>query len=73
LEALCQAWSLESVFFTVQDLKSVHDQFEKSEWVIKTLGIGSVAGPSAWLISKGNMIHQGRKMKGSTFALGRII
>jgi len=73
LEALCQAWSLESVFFTVQDLESVHDRFEKSEWVLKTLGIGSVAGPSAWLTSKGNMIHYGCKMKGSTFALGRIV
>ncbi|MDF1617649.1 cobalt-precorrin 5A hydrolase [Petrocella sp. FN5] len=73
LEALCQAWSLESLFFTVQDLESVHNEFDKSEWVLKTLGIGSVAGPSAWLASKGNMIHDGSKMKGSTFALGRIV
>lgn len=56
--------------FSVNELKQYEDRFESSEFVKKTIGVGSVSQPSAWILSNGNLIGETIKKSGVTLTLG---
>lgn len=72
--AALYGWQL--IFYTKEDLKVFEDQFPKSDWVMKTVGVGSVSGPSAMKICSATealgLTLQTLKLNGCTFTLGRI-
>jgi cbiG protein, putative len=51
----------------------VADKYPQSEFVKKTVGVGSVALASADLASKGNVLTQRFAQNGATFALGKLV
>ena len=69
---LIEKYALESVFFSIEALKPFERYYETSEWVKQTLGIGSVAQPSAHLASGTQVTAPCFKGSGCTFAIGRI-
>lgn len=55
-----------------EEIAKVHDLFEKSDFVKKTIGVWNVAEPSAYLLSGGHLWINKHKYQGITFAIGRI-
>ncbi len=55
-----------------EEILKIEDQFPKSEFVKKSIGVYSVAEPVAYLLSGGNVIKSKTKYKGITFGLGRV-
>lgn len=68
---LASAYGYTLKFFSVEALKTVHEAFERSEWVFSQLGVNAVAGPAALLASGGTYVRGLSKGAGCTFALGR--
>lgn len=58
--------------FTVEELSTVDELYEKSDWVKKNVGVHSVSDPSAHLLSGGNVIVNKTKYQGITFSIGRV-
>ena len=58
--------------FTVEEISSVENLYEKSDWVKQNVGVYSVAEPVAHLLSDGNLIIKKHKYNGITFSVGRI-
>lgn len=58
--------------YSVQQLAPYEHHFPESEFVKKTLGIGSVSQPVAWLMSQGNLCGDTLKQQGITITLGVI-
>lgn len=63
----------EVVFHDVNELKDVAMSFEVSDFVLKTIGIGSVAGPSALKLTGDEMAMSVYKQVGCTFSFGRTL
>lgn len=59
--------------FSISTLKEYEHHFSISPFVQKTLGIGSVSGPSAWVLSNGNILGDTLKQDGVTVTLGVLI
>lgn len=59
--------------YSKEELQVVADKYPQSEFVKKTVGVGSVALASADLASKGNVLTQRFAQNGATFALGKIV
>lgn len=57
-------------FYAVEELRPHQHRFPQSEFVQKTLGIGSVSQPVAWLMSDGNLYGETLKQQGITITLG---
>lgn len=55
--------------FTIEEIKKVEDKYEGSDFVRKTLGIGSVCEPSVEL-SGGKIIKNKMKLNGMTLSIG---
>ncbi|MDR3223468.1 MAG: cobalt-precorrin 5A hydrolase [Methanobrevibacter sp.] len=55
--------------FSIEQIKSVEDNYDKSEFVKKTLGVGSVSEPVIEL-SKGKVIVNKLKLNGMTLSIG---
>lgn len=68
------AWQLE--FYETASLKTFESAFESSDWVMKTVGLGSVSGPCALkatgLSNAEDLILKPFKHSGCTYTLGRI-
>lgn len=59
--------------YSKEELLVVADKYPQSEFVKKTVGVGSVALASADLASKGNVLTKRFAQNGATFALGKIV
>ena len=59
--------------YSKEELLVVADKYPQSEFVKKTVGVGSVALASADLASKGNVLTQRFAQNGATFALGKLV
>ena len=59
--------------YSKEELLVVADKYPQSEFVKKTVGVGSVALASADLASKGNVMTKRFAQNGATFALGKIV
>ena len=57
--------------FSLEEIRSVHDKYEKSEFVLKTLGVGSVCEPCVDL-GNGKVVVNKIKNSGMTLAIGII-
>ncbi|PHM54430.1 cobalamin biosynthesis protein CbiG [Xenorhabdus sp. KK7.4] len=56
--------------FSVNQLSHYEQVFPTSEFVRKTVGIGSVSQPVAWLMSKGHLVGHTLREQGVTITLG---
>lgn len=70
--ALAQHLDCPFVTYSKEELQVVADKYPQSEFVKKTVGVGSVALASADLASKGNVLTQRFAQNGATFALGKL-
>ncbi|MGT2934004.1 cobalt-precorrin 5A hydrolase [Streptococcus catagoni] len=57
--------------YSKEELLTVADKYPQSEFVKKTVGVGSVAQASADLASQGQVLSQRFAYKGCTYALGK--
>lgn len=65
---LCAEFNL----FSIEEISTCDFLFEKSEFVKRNTGVYSVAQPSAYLLSNGNVISKKYKKNKTTFAFGRM-
>lgn len=70
LLALADRYHTPLTVFSAEELASTAAQFPESEFVKKTVGIGSVSQPVAWLLSHGHLVGKTRKDQGITITLG---
>lgn len=56
--------------FSIEALQEHEHRFPASEFVRKTIGIGSVSQPSAWIMSGGHLLGKTLKQDGITITLG---
>ncbi|WP_219930915.1 cobalt-precorrin 5A hydrolase [Vibrio albus] len=56
--------------FSAEELRACSELFPKSEFVIRTVGIGSVSQPAAWLLSNGLLLGETVKQQGITITYG---
>lgn len=70
LVALAKHFNVPFHVFTAQELSPIASQFPSSEFVQKTVGVGCVSQPVAWLMSQGRLIGCTRKEQGVTMTLG---
>ncbi len=70
LIALATRLQIPFVTYPVTELTQPAQHFEVSAFVMQTIGVGSVAQPVAWLMSKGNMLGSTFKQQGMTISLG---
>ncbi|MBF9002594.1 cobalt-precorrin 5A hydrolase [Vibrio nitrifigilis] len=57
-------------FFSANELSASGWRGPESEFVRKTVGVGAVSQPAAWLLSQGNLIGETVKQQGMTFTFG---
>jgi len=69
---LAQQLNLPLSFYSADELAPHQHHFPQSEFVHKTLGIGSVSQPVAWLMSHGHLYGETLKQQGITITLGVI-
>lgn len=70
LLAVAARYQVPFTLFSTEELAPLAAQFPASEFVKKTIGIGSVSRPVASLMSKGFLIGQTCKTQGITITLG---
>lgn len=70
LIALADKLAVPFQVFPIEVLQEHEHRFPASEFVRKTLGIGSVSQPSAWLMSNGQLLGETLKEDGVTITLG---
>ncbi|MED5645239.1 cobalamin biosynthesis protein, partial [Enterobacter bugandensis] len=51
-------------------LREHEHHFPASSFVRKTVGVGSVSGPAAWLLSHGQLLGETLREQGVTITLG---
>ncbi|HAT1571052.1 TPA: cobalt-precorrin 5A hydrolase [Kluyvera cryocrescens] len=56
--------------FSVAELSEHEHRFPSSLFVKQTVGVGSVSGPAAWLLSNGHLIGENLREQGVTITLG---
>lgn len=56
--------------FTADVLREHEHHFPASPFVRKTAGVGSVSGPTAWLLSQGRLVGETLREQGVTITLG---
>ena len=56
--------------FSVAALSEHEHRFPSSLFVKQTVGVGSVSGPAAWLLSNGHLIGENLREQGVTITLG---
>jgi len=67
---LATYFNAELMIHSTQDIKAVESQFEMSEFVKLTIGVGCVAEPCVHL-SKAEILHGKQKIEGMTIAIGQ--
>ncbi|OSA15114.1 cobalamin biosynthesis protein CbiG [Klebsiella pneumoniae] len=56
--------------FSAEALREHGHRFPASSFVRETVGVGSVSGPVAWLLSQGNLSGETLREQGVTITLG---
>lgn len=56
--------------FSVDALREHEHRFPSSRFVKQTVGVGSVSGPAAWLLSNGHLLGETLREQGITITLG---
>jgi cobalt-precorrin 5A hydrolase len=70
---LASAYSLECDFIGAEEISSVEDMFECSDFVRKSVGVGAVSEPCAFLSSgRGDIVVKREKLQGITLSLAKI-
>jgi cobalt-precorrin 5A hydrolase len=69
IQQLAKFLKVPLVFYAKEDLKKVEDKFPISDFVFHTVGVGSVARPSAYLASSGGKEIAYLKKNGMTLAI----
>lgn len=67
---LADEYNVDLSLFVAQELHDCAAHFPVSEFVQKTVGVGSVSQPIAWLLSQGNLIGDTTKEQGITITVG---
>lgn len=67
---LADEYDVDLSLFVAQELHDCAANFPSSEFVRKTVGVGSVSQPIAWLLSQGNIIGDTTKEQGITITVG---
>lgn len=67
---LAKRLSVPFEIFQIEELKAHEHRFEGSEFVKKTIGVGCVSQPSAWIMSRGCLLGDTLKQDGITITLG---
>lgn len=70
LIALAKQLAVPFQIFSIEALQAYEHLFPMSDFVRKTIGIGSVSQPSAWIMSQGNLVGETVKQEGITITLG---
>ncbi|MCE0495669.1 cobalt-precorrin 5A hydrolase [Vibrio salinus] len=67
---LADEYNIDLALFVAQELHDCAAHFPESEFVKKTVGVGSVSQPIAWLLSQGHLIGDTTKENGITITVG---
>lgn len=67
---LAQRLNVPLQLFTADELSEHEHHFAASAFVRQTAGVGSVSGPAAWLMSRGQLIGETLREQGVTITLG---
>ncbi|MCG8158763.1 cobalt-precorrin 5A hydrolase [Brenneria goodwinii] len=70
LHQLAQCWRVPFELFSVDELSPHEQRFPASEFVRRTVGVGSVSQPVAWLMSDGKLVGNTLRRQGVTITLG---
>lgn len=70
LRQLSEHFTVPFELFTAQELRQHEYRFAASTFVRQTAGVGSVSGPAAWLMSRGQLIGETLREQGVTITLG---
>ena len=70
LQQLSELYRVPFQVFSVDLLKQHEHRFPTSEFVQKTIGVGAVSQPVAWLMSEGNLVGETLREQGVTITLG---
>jgi cobalt-precorrin 5A hydrolase len=68
--ALAKSFDVPFELFTADELKQCSHRFPQSEFVAKTVGVGAVSQPAAWLLSNGSLLGETIKQQGITITYG---
>ena len=63
-------WRVPFETFPADALREHEHHFPASSFVRKTVGVGSVSGPAAWLLSHGQLLGETLREQGVTITLG---
>lgn len=67
---LASCWRVPFETFTADALREHEHHFPASSFVRQTVGVGSVSGPAAWLLSQGQLLGETLREQGVTITLG---
>lgn len=67
---LASSWRVPFETFTADALREHEHRFPTSSFVRQTVGVGSVSGPAAWLLSHGQLLGETLREQGVTITLG---
>ncbi len=70
LNQLAQRWRVPFKLFSVNELSRHEQRFPASDFVRRTVGVGSVSQPVAWLMSEGKLVGRTLRQQGVTITLG---
>ncbi len=68
--SLAKAYDVPFEVFSADELNQCADRFPRSEFVEKTVGVGAVSQPTAWLLSNGTLLGETIKQQGITITYG---
>ncbi len=69
---LASAYDVPFRVFTAEELSESSARFPASEFVLRTIGVGSVSQPAAWLLSHGFLLGETVKQQGITITYGVV-
>lgn len=72
MQELSKLLCADFILFNTEEISTCDFLFDKSAFVKKNTGVYSVAQPSAYLLSNGNVISKKYKKNKTTFAFGRM-
>ncbi|GAB5071624.1 cobalt-precorrin 5A hydrolase [Citrobacter sedlakii] len=67
---LASCWRVPFETFSADVLREHEHRFPASSFVRQTVGVGSVSGPAAWLLSHGQLLGETLREQGVTITLG---
>lgn len=68
--SLAKSYNVPFEVFTADELSRCAHRFPHSDFVAKTVGVGAVSQPAAWLLSNGSLLGETIKEQGITITFG---